>query len=125
MTMQEFKKPGEFGFKQVEPVKVKGPDLKLPDPHEAAKLAGLKDLDLEALERELNAKDQEQEGAEQEGGDQRGGEQDGQQAQAGSRKGKRRRLRPLCFCGVRGCGIGAFTKYYEEDEDVEEAEGRG
>ena len=26
-----------------EPVKVKGPDLKLPDPHEAAKLAGLRD----------------------------------------------------------------------------------
>ncbi len=116
--MQEFKKPGEFGFKQVEPVKVKGPDLKLPDPHEAAKLAGLKDLDLEALERELNVKDQEQEGAEQEGGDQRGGG-------AGSGKGKRRRLRPLCFCGVRGCDIGAFTKYYEEDEDVGEAEGRG
>jgi hypothetical protein len=118
--MQEFKKPGELGFIKQEPIKVKGPDLQLPDPHEAAKLAGLKDLDLEALERELNAKDQEQEGAAQQGGDQEGAEQDGQQARGTARKGKRRRLRPLCFCGVRGCGIGAFTKYYEEEEDVEE-----
>jgi uncharacterized Fe-S radical SAM superfamily protein PflX len=112
--MQEFKKPGQFGFVQQEAIKVKGPDIKLPDMHEAAKLAGLKDIELEEQAR----KKEEQEDQEREAAGQKLTEEQEQELKE-KRAERRRRLRPCCFCGDRGCRIGAFTLSYEEDEDVQ------
>ncbi len=112
--MQSFKKPGDIGtFKQAD-LKVKGPDIKLPDMHEAAKLAGLKDIELEEQAR----KKEEQEDQEREAAGQKLTEQQEQELKE-KRAERRRRLRPMCFCGDRYCRIGAFTLSYEEDEDVE------
>lgn len=91
---------------------LKLPEMVKVDVHEAARLAGMKDLEQE---------DGEQEGNEQDGGEQVGEEQ----AEAGgksetresreARAERQRRTRPLCCCGARGCGIGPFTRTIEED----------
>jgi hypothetical protein len=104
--MQDFKKPLS-GSVQLGEFKLKLPEIKLPDPHEAARLAGMKDADLEKLEEEEEERAKEEEQKEEKT------EEEVQQA-AEARAEARRRRRCICFCGASECRIGPFTKVVDE-----------
>ena len=107
--MQDFKKGGNgFGFKQADVMTIKTPDFKVPDPHDAARLAGMKDIDLKALEEKEEAEAREKEERE-------GVEAEQARVAAQEREERRKRRRLICFCGDDACRIGAFTKIVEED----------
>jgi hypothetical protein len=97
MSQQKQKGAGgdPFGSQEEEQLKVKPLELKVPDVHEVMKMAGAKDVVLDSQGRKT----------------------DQGREQASGRDGKRRdkRYRLLCCCGVRGCGIGPFTKTEEAD----------
>ena len=117
--MQDFKK-GDDGlglFKQVEPITVKAMDLKLPDPHEAARLAGMKDIDLKELESKEDEEARKNADAEREQAateEERVEVEERAQQAKDARNEARKRRRVICFCGREECRIGAFTIVKED-----------
>lgn len=117
MSEQQFKKPDDpFAqlFKKQEAA-FKKPDFGLPDRHDAARIAGIKDLDLDKLdsEEEERALAREREAEEQKSEEEA---QESARLRASERAERRRRMKQICFCGDDDCRIGPFTLTREVEE---------